>query len=129
MFIIIFALITSALGDYCYNSLFRLTSCSSRPSSFGCVNYYQFSYDANAAYTSPPQLCANGPPGTACVATSTTCTPPCYINPIKAGGPNGKVCSDFTLKADCVKWYADNNGDRWCYWSNNACHDGLVCWS
>lgn len=48
--------------------------------------------------------------------------PPCAP---KVGGPGGLKCSDFITQSQCVFNYADNDGDRFCWWDNatSACKD------
>lgn len=57
------------------------------------------------------------------------CEPPCAP---KVGGPSGLKCSNFGTQSQCVNYYADNYGDRFCWWdtttssckdSTYTCHD------
>lgn len=92
-----------------------------------CLNRYVFGYDVNTAqihfdarqcyWNYAQNLCWTP------TASYPRCEPPCALR--KFPGPSGQFCSDFNVQSSCAMWYADHNGDRWCWWDNstNTCHD------
>ena len=109
-------------------------TCSSVSVSQGCSGFFQFSPAVStAAYPDIPRICKNPTSGSKCVTGTTTCIPPCTLGgpgpAWKTGGPNGKICTGLLTQADCYQYYADNSGDRWCFWSTtlNTCMEGILC--
>lgn len=99
-----------------------------------CSNWYEFNPSTSTgAYPNIPRLCEpanNGGWAAPCKTSTTSCIPPCTVSGSwKSGGPNGKICTGLLTQADCKNYYADNNGDRWCFWSTtlNKCLEGIVC--
>jgi hypothetical protein len=117
-------LLSTVYADQCPTAAYNRYDCSTVLVTSGCFKYFQFSWNTTTATPSPlsgPRMCKD--PGTGslvCVASSTTCEPSCLL--AKTGGPSGKTCSQLT-QSQCANYYADNNGDRWCYYANGACRD------
>lgn len=90
-----------------------------------------------ANFIGQPVKCEYNTTSSKCLDNSIyPCIPDCVLNPQaaigphhKIGGPNGKVCSDFTTQTDCAKYYVDDYGDRWCFWKNGACSTGPLCYN
>jgi hypothetical protein len=118
--------IPNVLSAYCDDSgRTKVTHCTSHTSN--CGNYYEFNFDPNTGkYSNLPKICSSN--GISCVAGA-TCEPACSL--LKTGGPDSLVCSQFFDKVWCATFYADNYGDKWCYWdcigSSCVCLEGLTC--
>lgn len=99
--------------------------------------YYQFKANVTTLkITTSPRKCVLNSAGTAVIAGD-LCEFPCdqtvygivfqsstemqfATSTAKIGGPSGKKCGDFILKSTCLKYYADDGGDRWCYWDDGT---------
>lgn len=99
-----------------------------------CSDWYEFNPSTvTGAYPSIPRLCEpanNGPWAAPCKTSTVSCIPPCTVSGSwKSGGPNGKICTGLLTQSDCKNYYADNNGDRWCFWSTavSKCFEGILC--
>ena len=126
---LVFSLLASTLYAYSDCPATRVLDCTTKAESSGCGNFYQFAYNsATAIITTNPVYCINGP-GTNCVAATgltAPCNPAC--NAGKSPGPNGQICSDFSnSQTNCRNFYADESGDRWCYFDAGVCKKGIIC--
>lgn len=111
MIFILATLFAISIAQTCNSN--RVTTCTGVSLS-ACPNSYQFVWNADAQWTTQPRNCKVSGPN--CVSDiSYLCEPPCTLYN-KVGGPGGLFCRDFTTKANCIKYYADDSGDRWCYW-------------
>ena len=111
----------------CSGSPVQIGTCSSITSSTQCASVYEFSYDINTAYPSRTYGVRCVWAGTYCALSPYHCTPKC--NPPKTGGPNNRVCADFACIQQCRYLYADNGGNKWCYYdtTTNTCKEAFTC--
>lgn len=124
---IIFSLLSIAQSQCREN---YIPSCSGVKNQYNCDRTYAITYNpSTGAITSGPSLCTWSASQLKCL-TGGSCDEPSCVP--KIGGPDGKVCNDFTNQADCAKYYADNGGDKWCYWGIQPngvgfCYQGITC--
>lgn len=121
--IIGFILVQNSMASYCANNVVPYCSTFTH----FCTNYYEFYYNTSTMkiIVSPAQCAQTSP----FCSPGQSCEPPCSP---KIGGPNGKVCNDFTTQSDCQKFYANNGADKWCWWGLQSsggyfCYEGITC--
>lgn len=130
LFILTTLLIAVSATSQCSGT--RIDSCPQRVRSQGCSNFYQWAYNASTAEPIwHPYQCADvpDPDHPWCRAVDPSCGVLCAP---KGGGPNGKICTQLgPAPFNCVPYYADHYGDRWCWWDyfSNSCREGPLCWS
>lgn len=108
--------------DYCEQPVPGVVPCNTR---------YQFTWNSTTGQIiNQPVVCESFAGGCRKAAPVVSCIPPCSDG--KSGGPGGKVCNDFTNQANCRNYYANNGGDKWCWWGpqssgGNFCYEGITC--
>lgn len=104
----------------------RVSSCNLVSRRMGCSNHYEFEYNrTTAVIETPAHYCRDSGVGDVCI-TGNEYLLPCHM--AKVGGPDGKICSNFTNQASCVRYYADDEGDRWCEWIDDSrCVGNTIC--